>query len=117
MDTVIGEEEFSRYFDLAISLWPSQLTLDSAANSAADILDDSWLQNTYLAIRAELCGAVEDWDLQVSSAITAGIYKYLCDKAEHLMGVKVSRECVDKYAVMDIVDHYENWKVLRKETC
>ena len=117
MTTVIREDEFSHYYDRVIGLWPTQLTLDSAGKSVLQVLDGSWLQKTYLAIRAELRANVEDWDLQVSTAITAAIYKFLCIKSEDRLGAKLLRDCVDKAAVMDIMDQYQTWTVLRKEAC
>lgn len=117
MTTVIREDEFSRYFNRVIGLWPSQLTLDSAGKSTVQILDGSSLQKTYLAIRAELRANVEDWDLQISTAITAAIYKFLCIKSESRFGAKLARDCVDKAAVLDIMDQYQTWSVLRKEMC
>ena len=113
MTTVIREDDLSRYFDLVIGLWPAQLTLDSAGKSTQRVLDGSWLQKTYLAVRRELRANVEDWDLQVSSTITAAIYKFLCLKSETEFGTKVPRNCIDKIAVMNLVDQYKMWAVLR----
>ena len=117
MTTVIREDELSRYFDLVIDLWPTQLTLDSADKSTLRVLDGSCLQKTYLAVRRELRANVEDWDLQVSTALTAAIYKFLRIKSQTHFSVVLSRDCIDKAAVMDIMDQYQTWSVLRKETC
>jgi hypothetical protein len=113
MTAVIREDEFSRFFDLIIDLWPSELTLDIVDSNSISRSDDSWLQGTYMAVRAELNGNVEDWDLQVSSTITAAIYKFLCLKSETEFGTKVPRNCIDKIAVMNLVDQYKMWAVLR----
>lgn len=117
MAAVIREDEFYRYFDLVIEFWPNQLTLDSAGKSTLKVLDGSWLQKTYLAVRRELRANVEDWDLQVSTAVTAAIYKFLCIKSQANFGVVLSRDCIDKAAVMEIMDQYQTWSVLRKEIC
>lgn len=116
MTTVIREDDLSRYFDLVIGLWPAQLTLDSAGKSTQRVLDGSWLQKTYLAVRRELRANVEDWDLQVSTAVTAAIYKLLCIKSQANFGAVLSRDCIDKAAVMEIMDQYHAWSVLRMET-
>ena len=117
MTTIIREDEFSRYFDLIVDLWPSELTLDIADSTAINSPDNSWLQGAYMAVRAELNGNVEDCDLQVSSTITAAIYKFLCLKSEIEFGTKVPRSCIDKAAVIYIVDQYEMWAVLRNTEC
>ena len=116
MTAIIREDEFSRYFDLVIELWPKQLRLnieDSEADGASGL---SWLQRTYLAIRTELYENVEDWDLQVSTALTSAIYRFLCIQSEAQEQATLSRDCIDKAAVMDIMDQYRTWSVLRKET-
>lgn len=113
MTAIIREDEFSRYFDLIINLWPSELMLDVVDSRAISRSDNSWLQGTYMAIRAELNGNVEDWDLQVSCTITAAIYKFLCLKSENEFGTKVPRNCIDKIAVMNLIDQYKTWAVLR----
>jgi len=117
MATVIREDELSRYFDLVIDLWPAQLTLDSAGKSTLRVLDGSWLQNTYLTVSRELRANVEDWDLQVSTVLTAAIYKFLRIKSQTEFGAVLSRDCIDKAAVIEIIDQYQTWSVLRTETC
>jgi hypothetical protein len=116
MTAIIKEDEFSRYFDLVIDLWPSQLTLDAMDRDAQQRPDGSWLHRTYLAIRTELYENVEDWDLQVGVSLTSAIYEFLCIKSEGQFGVTLSREFIDKTAVMDIMDQYPTWSVLRRES-
>ena len=117
MTAIIREDEFYRYFDLVINLWPSELTLDAGGSDTLSVLDSSWLKTTYLAIRAELYENVEDWDLQVGTSLPSAIYKFLCIKSEGQFGTMLSRDSVDKTAVMDIMDQYQTWSVLRTETC
>ena len=117
MTLFIKEDELSRYFDLVIDLWPSQLTLDDLDIDARKLPDGSWLKRTYLAIRTELHENVEDWDLQVSNALTSAIYQFLCTKSEDQLETTLSRDCIDKAAVMDIMGQFQTWLVLRKESC
>jgi len=116
MAVVIREDEFSRYFDLVIELWPKQLRLNIENRETDGASGLSWLQRTYLAIRTELYENVEDWDLQVGTALTSAIYRFLCIQSEAQEQATLSRDCIDKAAVMDIMDTYRTWSVLRKET-
>lgn len=115
MAVIIREDEFYRYFDLVMELWPHQLTLDVGSQDAFSTLSESCLKSTFMRIHADLYANVEDWDLQVGSAITKAIYKFLCLKSDAKFGTKLSRDCIDKKAVMNIMDQYPAWSVVREK--
>ena len=52
----------------------------------------------------------------MSTALTSAIYRFLCIQSEAKEQATLSRDCIDEAAVMDIMDQYRTWSVLRKET-
>lgn len=107
---VIREDQFQQCFDLVMSLWPKDRSVQVDGGGKANAKASLQSSALYLDIYYEVLKHMEDMDCRLVHIVQYGVFQAV-QSMSNSTGV-VTRDCVDKARVRDVLNQSRAWRVV-----